>query len=40
MPNPSRTYIIAIDQGTSGSSACLYDLNGQRIAPRTPHWHP
>ena len=32
MPNASPTTIIAIDQGTSGTSACLYDLNGQRIA--------
>ena len=32
MPNAPPTYIIAIDQGTSGTSACLYDHNGQRIA--------
>ena len=32
MPTSFPRYILAIDQGTSGTSACLYDLKGQRIA--------
>ena len=32
MHSASPTYILAIDQGTSGTSACLYDLAGGFVA--------